>query len=631
MSVRRKCFYIFTVTVVAMLLLLPATGWLARLQLLPFTHRNAVRSWEATASNPEVQAERFQADAQAAITANHDDFDLRYAHALSGKSADVVKQLERLSDTYPGEPKIFAAILRYMTLGPVQVKRSEAELLKAASHRRENPPRPEKPSDPAEVARFIAYAKQGEVVEPQNAYFSVMAAVGYFASQQDEKAIAAWVRAGNKPVWNEYTADDVTARWKLQRAMNNGTEVGSISRMSSMAAILFPHYAAIRASGRMATVKAVQAELAGKKEDGLALRRASRQVGEKIVVQGKHMIPCLLGYAVVGISSARPGGAEHPEGGDGESGDEKANAREARYVAYLREIGHAEEATAFQNATLQGKSVKNLWYEGQSLTYWGFDSKTYQWLGAWFVNFLLIAGVLFSLVFAGIFKLVYKFSPRLQKGESLQKSARWGVTVGLALPLIAGLVTLSMIGLWLEPDYAMLVASVTGITALVAPPFMLRLSVRETGHGMMVMLATIGSLAALIGAGAMCGLFAQSVLEMVGLLTAVPGGDVDAAQKSVEEAVRLWAVGGIVLSVPLGLLALFGVFSKILRVPFAAGVTRGMRAMAVPLACVLTLLWAISFLYTLRHERAAMQEMERMAAIGEAKYIAGILKRSFPQ
>ncbi|MBC8142812.1 MAG: hypothetical protein H7Y38_15415, partial [Armatimonadetes bacterium] len=67
--------------------------------------------------------------------------------------------------------------------------------------------------------------------------------------------------------------------------------------------------------------------------------------------------------------------------------------------------------------------------------------------------------------------------------------------------------------------------------------------------------------------------------------------------------------------------ALFGVFSKILRVPFAAGVTRGMRAMAVPLAAVLTLLWAGAFLLALRHENAAIREMETMNRVGEIQHL----------
>ncbi|MBC7806972.1 MAG: hypothetical protein H7145_12565, partial [Akkermansiaceae bacterium] len=259
MSLRRKLFYAFTLAVVMVLLALPATGWLARLQLLPFTHPNAIRSWHATVSSPEAQAERYENDMKKAITASGGDFTLRYAHALSGNSADVVRQLERLGDSYPEDPRIHAATLRYMTVGPVQVKRPEERMLAPDSP----VPGRDKPIDPSAVAKFDAHARRGEAADPQNAYFPVMAAIGYFASGQDDKAIAAWIRAGNKPGWKEYTVDDVTTRWELQRAMNNGTEVGSIARMSSMAAILFPHYASLRASARMATVKALQAELAG--------------------------------------------------------------------------------------------------------------------------------------------------------------------------------------------------------------------------------------------------------------------------------------------------------------------------------------------------------------------------------
>ena len=64
--------------------------------------------------------------------------------------------------------------------------------------------------------------------------------------------------------------------------------------------------------------------------------------------------------------------------------------------------------------------------------------------------------------------------------------------------------------------------------------------------------------------------------------------------------------------------------------PVAAGVTRGMRAMAVPLAYVLLLAWGGCLLTTLRHETRAIHEVERVTQIGEARMCAEIMGMPFP-
>ncbi len=299
-----------------------------------------------------------------------------------------------------------------------------------------------------------------------------------------------------------------------------------------------------------------------------------------------------------------------------------------RYGEYLRSIGHPEEAVAFAAAVQEQQSVKSLIFRDNPRTYWGMGGKSYQLFGAWVANFLLIAGVLFSLAFAGIFKLIYKFSPRLQKGEPLQKSAAWGVIAGLVSPLLAVMVSLSTIGLGFGSESALLFASAVVIVALVASPFLLRFSWREIRHGQLVMAATWFSLAALACTSLTCVLFAQGISSVLEVIYGLSGGNAGVDAMKIASP---WFLGGIVLSVPLGLLGLFGIFSKILRVPFAAGVTRGMRAMAVPLACVLTLCWGGVLLYTLGHERAAIAEMEQMATVGEAQYMAEILGKPFPK
>lgn len=626
MSNRRKLFYGFTLSVIVLLLTLPATGWLARLQLLPFLQPSPSRTVESTSTGTKSQNERFDRDAQTAISANPGNFSLRYAHALEGDSSQSVTRLERLNAGYPRDPKILAALLRYSTLRGVKVKRPEQKELGATTYLEID----KKPTDPAQVAGFLQYARQGEAVDPANAFFPAMTAVGLFASGQDAAAIAAWVRAAGKPVWNEYVTDEVTAKWQLQRAMNGGNETRAVDKADSIATLMFPHYSAIRASARMAVVHAVRAEVTGNVESGFALRRATRQIGRKMTTQGRYMIPCFVGSAVVEISSRRPGGALLLSDKEGESIAELSRRDRSAYLAYLQKIGHPEEAKAYEEARAQGKYVKTLWDDARHRTYWGFGEKTYRLFGAWCVSFLMIAGAVFSLTFAGIFKVIYRFSARVRKGEPLQKSAVWGVASGSLLALIAGVFALSGTEHF---DAGHVVGTFLGLCVVlfVLPPFLLRLSVRDAGHGFLVALATWGFVAVLVGAAAICGVFARPIGDMVAWF-AVLSGDVDGtSQTLVKGSERIKLVAGMILSVPFALIGIFGVCSKILRVPLATGVTRGMRAAAVPLAAVLALCWAGTLIYTLNHERAATREMERMMAVGEAQYMAEVIGKPFPK
>ena len=486
---------------------------------------------------------------------------------------------------------------------------------------------PEETNDPAQVAAFVVLAEQGERLEPNNAFFPAMVAWGQFAGRRDDAATQAWLRAGTKPVFDEHDTEEITARWELNRAMNHGMETGAISRMFTQGAITYPHFAVLRSVARMASYTAWQRERRGDREGGFVIRRASRQVGQTIQYTSKsHISP--VGEAMVQITSNRATETErlikNPYK-DPDSDKRWSDEKNVRYAGYLRSIGHPDEATAFMGAVAERERLQALRNAVSSQTYWGLDKKTFQWLGMWSVGYLLLAGVLFCLVFAGLFKLVYRFSPRLQNGEPLQASARWGVATGLTLPVVAGLVALSSIGLWLEPQVGMIAGFVVAALALVAPPVLLRLGWRGWGHGLLVAGATLVALAALVATGAACYLPAKSITDSFGYHGA-GGMPTDAAAQAVEQTVVPVIIGLCVASVPLSLLALFGVFSKMLRVPFAAGVTRGMRAMAVPLAALLLLLWVGAFSVTLRHETAAIREMRAMVSVGEMQYLRSLGK-----
>ncbi|MBC7806572.1 MAG: hypothetical protein H7145_10515 [Akkermansiaceae bacterium] len=632
MSIRRKIFYGFTLAVLAVLLLLPATGWLARMQLFPFASSSVLHSLNASVLGA---GEAGVVDAARFVATHPGDFDLQFAHAMNSGSEESLVRLAALDKQFPDNPAVIAARLTRMASQKVQVRRAEEDLLLPVSQRTKEPIEPKASSDPAAVAEFVAIAEQGERVAPTNAFFSCMVAVGNFARRHDAEATAAWKRAGSKPDWDDYALPEMNAKWKLQIARNGGGEVGFMPRTASSAAILFPHFTVVRAAARMATVKAFEAELAGNREEGIALRGATRRLGAVLMTRNQIAVGVLVGRAVTAIAMYRPGGAEDVDTPSYTQAERDANRsgkdREAKYVAYLQSAGHPEEAVAFAAASRDGEAVKTIIKDGMSRTYMGFGDKTFRLLACWYGDILLLAGVLSSLTFAGIFKLIYKFSPRLQKSEPLQTSARWGMMLGLALPC---LVAIAALAAPVAPDIVCGGVLLAAALLLVVPPVACRLSGKSISHGLLVLLGTVGALAVIVSVGAVTWHMFAGPIGAVAMIQGLSGGDPEGDGGSGTK--NIWGIllpvllSSVMLSLPVVLLAAFAGFSRMLRIPVAAGVTRGMRAMAVPLACVLLLGWGVCLVSTLKHENAAVAEMKQIGRMGEPRLQAELLGRTYP-
>ncbi len=644
MSVRRKIFYGFTLVLLAALLILPSTGWLARMQLFPFAQRNAPQSLNASS-----EGDRGGKDDDAArfVAVRPGDFELQFAHAMNGDSSEQsLARLAVLDKWFPDNPAVIAARLKQMSAGKVLMRRrAEENLLIPVSGRPKDPVTPLTPSDPADVATFVSIAEQGERISTDNAYFSCMVAVGNFARHRDAEATAAWKRAGAKPDWNDYTPLEMNAKQKLLIAQSGGSEVGFLSRIASRGA-MFPHFAAVRASARVATVKAFQAELAGNPEEGIALRAATRHIGAVMMARSdtgisEAGIAALGGHAVAAIAQSRLGGAEARDTSSYTQTEREVNhlqkEQEARYVAYLLSVGHPEEAAAFAAVNRHGDAIKAIWKNGR--TYMGFGEKAFRLLAGWYGCILLIAGALYSLTFAAIFKLVYRFSPRLQKGEPLQTSARWGVMLGLTLPVLV------MGAAVAAPSASDLVcggALITAALLLIVPPALCRLSAKSVGHGLLVLSGTLGTLAVVVSVGAATWHMYSGLIGPSGLVQSLYGGDPVQViyqgnhPEELGDTKNVWGIivptviSILMLSLPVVLLGVFALFSRMLHIPVAAGVTRGMRAMAVPLACVMVIGWGTCLLFTLNHEEAAIREMKRFGEVGENSMQAELLGRTYP-
>ena len=622
MSLRRKILYGATVAFVVALLVLPATGWLARLQLMPWMILS-LRKIDGGMGNVPVDKSA--------------DFSVRYGDALMGGSKQAMPKLDALRGDFPSRPETIAALLRMLTSERSTLYRPEETVISAG--RNDAAPKADaKPFVPnPNAARIVALAAEGEVLEPDNGFFPVMAAYAEFALRQDDKAIAAWIRAGEKPRFEDYSLLEVPARWNRLLASTGGREPGAISRMSVSASILLPHFAGIRSAARMASYEAMQAEVGGDAEAGYRIRRATRQIGAAMQDAKGSFIENLVGSAVVAIARYRVGGAfyeKNPHSNVTAEAKNKAwcQAEKQRYADYLHDIGHADEGTAFLQAIANGAAQKEIWRKGSPHTYTGFGDKMIGLMLSWAGNIVLLAGTVFALGFAGIFALVYKFSPRLQRNGILQKSARWGVCMGLLLAAAGVATFFATQANLLSPEFDTNEIVITTAVLLALSPFLLRLSPKEIGHGALVMVATAAAVAlviALIGTViAVFSGFSTSAQMLNGAMSSSPD---DAPQAPAWLLAVPVVFAGVMALLPVLMLALFALFSRMLKIPVAAGVTRGTRSMAVPLACLLLLAWGGCLFNTLRHENAAIAEMKRMAEIGEIRAVAEATGQPFPR
>jgi hypothetical protein len=125
MSLRRKIFYGFTLAVVAVLLILPATGWLARLQLLPFTlpgasplispgDENAQKRYRKHAADVVAEAAATSTSSSPTASAPVPRVIVRWKHYVGKKIS---------TKRFPRNPVVIAAILKTMTQEVVKVQR----------------------------------------------------------------------------------------------------------------------------------------------------------------------------------------------------------------------------------------------------------------------------------------------------------------------------------------------------------------------------------------------------------------------------------------------------------------------------------------------------------------------------
>ena len=344
MEPRPLAYAAVAVFVFVALLLAPPTRWLVRIQAFP----------GLLDGGPGRQG---------FIQSHPDDYQVQLGGQTDFQKQTPVQYARSLVPRFPDNPSLRANILRYATQEEIHLQRPEENLLSAdlapqsTAGSYPGGSRDEPPAAP-QLAAFDADAAAGERLDPDNAYFPLMRAVGLFAARRDDEGIAAVRRAGREHEWREYSEDEVEGHWRITEAVTGGRE--GVSRMAVAASLLFPQYQQLRAAARLVTVEAVQAEQDGRPQEGLALRLALAHCGDLMRAQSTSFIGSLVGIAISAVARSSPGGIPAVTRPPGVPAEQWTRERLDVYCDYVTRVGHPEAAREARAQDAAGSQVRHL-------------------------------------------------------------------------------------------------------------------------------------------------------------------------------------------------------------------------------------------------------------------------------
>lgn len=423
----------------------PVTSSMAKSQLKMLAGINYLAIFQGTG------AER--AKEMAFVAQYPDDVAIQFGGALrqsvssaSGQGFDSkerAEQLRTVAAKFPDHPEILAATLRAESQAEVLVHRPEASQFlenKPAKNTGNVVIKPPKLSDPAVVNRFIDQCREGERVDPDNAYFPLLRAMAHTELRQDKDAFAALHVAASKKVWREYIPEEFVAN----RTVNRGVygQAGLIPEMAISAAILFPHYSSLRELSRVVASEAIRMEMKGNYAAGLSLRRDLFDVSEKVRNESTTLIGSLVGGAMLDTSRMRPAGVlpfkakqSRPDGPTFEEAKVARDINRKRFVEFAKKHGEGAFAERVVESARVGDLIRDISRKGSDRGIYGMESVTRLAIGQG-TALILLANVLWMLIIGAIATAVVR-TPRFVAGNRLAPGPFVAAVAGIGVAMLA--------------------------------------------------------------------------------------------------------------------------------------------------------------------------------------------------
>ncbi len=617
------------------LLIAPQTRWLVRLQTLTLLHQYRPllpSTW--TGGAPAYYTTSGANDTRlyhAAAVRHPGDFGLQYANAALGSRLQVISDLRTLASRFPNNPLLLANLLRWESDGirsnrPDDFLLLHEPVLKTIHYI---------PSTPETLAAYDRDAAAGERADPDNAYFPLMRASGLFAAHRDAEALAAVQRASVKPFWHEYLTDDNEAHWRLHAEAFH--DPGAMPQASNAAGQILWQYGSLRETARLVAYQAVLQEQAGHPEEGLALREALLRCGDLMRVQSTALIGSLVGIAVAAISETRPGGP-FVKYDASLTPEQKAQKRLDTYCAYAVKIGHPEAARQAREEEAARRSVQALEDPEHLIEDWTRPLVQCSWWWVADLAALLNIGWLLVLGMAAAGRARLTLAPKTPPigGKAVLVHCLLAVGAWLVLALLFVCVS----GAWVTLVYHapidwQMTFGVAGVFGLVT--WLVGSSLRRLPRLRRVSILKTALLLPVI-VGGLYGLYCF-VLWLAGPLADIPAnlqaliglsgssGDSDAEQARQMQTLQLCALSS--LAVPLLLALVLSLAALVRRVSLPRTLATGFQRFALPLACLLLVVYGGLLVETLRQERR-LSEFTRQAVSGGGRYFAARAGQTWP-
>jgi hypothetical protein len=528
-----------------------------------------------------------------------------------------------LLSTFSENPSLYAFFLRHLSHQRVSLDRFETGLLDSNSgmnrEKSWSPPTMEElQKRKSDAYLLLSYARTGELLDPQNAFFPMMVAVGHFVLRQDKEATAAILRASRKTEYRDYAADEWTGAWRYN-SLTMG-EVGTAMHIFEDPSSVYYH-GNLHDTIRLAVVKAVQQEQAGDTEEGFRIRQALARwmgilrVGEKVGTARMAMRTVCL----------RPGGAPFQERKP--EHDYHAENKDA-YLAYLKRIGHPEEAAFIESEFAVQQRIYEIW-DQQSDKSVQYTMQTKLGYG-WAVGFGLLLNLFWVLNFGLFARLLARsrwFQVRRGKSVTPDDWKHFWKTLGV---LTIHLLLLGVFG-------ASLVAStrntlsdtvaallVVGGTGCLSAYLYLLISKRFRSLMQLAFPPVIALL--IVGIVPVAASFAALPARCV--VASYIRGFCNYGGYAVDETLWERITGymadpmttAISLAVPLALLIVTGIIALCKRTPLLSGLIDGMKRTALPAATVLLFLYAASIVGLAKWEALLTAEVRYQIAHPDSYY-----------
>ncbi|MEJ5253324.1 MAG: hypothetical protein HPY54_08175 [Chthonomonadetes bacterium] len=343
----RWLLIVVPLALLVVLAIYPGTGWLVRQHLwIPQGVTVTQLAFSPAAGNDEILA-RVQSRLKQTALRHPSDYLAQLSWAMSQTSMQASSQnLRALLPRFGDRPSLYAHILRYSTSSNVVIYRQEEQIL--AQGRIPDPtslPPPPPPPPPEVLAEFDRIAREGERLDPDNAFFPMMRAVGYFAGKRDREAVQAILRASVKPRFDDYAHEEAQSIIHLY-TLAYGKQP-AIVQVGTCFSLFFPHYARLRAMVRMGQYMAMQADKGGRSHEAAEIRLALMRCGRLVRTQARFIIGSLLGITMVKMGGSLPR-LQPPQSSKhgivlGEPEDPWAE-QNREFVKYLRRLGRYEDA-----------------------------------------------------------------------------------------------------------------------------------------------------------------------------------------------------------------------------------------------------------------------------------------------